>query len=33
MDPISIIRLAGSIVGIVDVVTKSLKALNELRLR
>ena len=33
MDPISIIGLAGSIVGIVDVVTKSLKALNELRLR
>ena len=30
MDPISIIGLAGSIVGIVDVVTKSLKALNEL---
>lgn len=33
MDPISIIGLAGSIVSIVDVVTKSLKALNELRLR
>ena len=33
MDPILIIRLAGSIVGIIDVATKSLKALNELRLR
>lgn len=33
MDPISIIGLAGSIVSIVDVATKSLKALNELRLR
>ena len=32
MDPISIIRLAGSIFGIVNVVTKSLKALNKLRL-
>ena len=32
MDPISIIGLAGSIVSIVDVVTKSLKALNDLRL-
>ena len=32
MDPISIIGLAGSIVSIVDVVTKSLKTLNELRL-
>lgn len=33
MDPISIIGLASSIVSIIDVVTKSLKALNELRLR